>query len=109
MLLRTIIPERFAIFSPLCLLPTLDPQLVDGRLQCHGMSSSTRCWSVVFEVFVHVTLWSLVLASVDSDMLYGSVLPLVLGTCGVVFVWPCSCCRRFPSDFLLKIGHSLLN
>jgi hypothetical protein len=63
----------------------------------------------VFGVFIHVDLWYLVLASVDSDMLFGSVLPLVVGTCGVLSVWPCSCCHRFEFDILQIIGRSLLN
>jgi hypothetical protein len=43
------LPERFATFSPPWLLPTLDPQLFDGCLQCCGLSFSAWCWSVVFE------------------------------------------------------------
>jgi hypothetical protein len=65
--------ERIAFFSLPWLLPTLDPQLIDG---CPRMS-----WHVfvdaVFECrvpsFVHVVLWMLMLASVGATLLFGSV------------------------------------
>jgi hypothetical protein len=52
------------------LLFTRDPQLIDGCPQCHDVSLSARCWSVVFGVFVHVALWSLVLARVGAVWIY---------------------------------------
>jgi hypothetical protein len=63
--------ERFAIFSPPWLLPTLDPRLIDVCLYRRGVR-------VTCLEFVRVASWSLVLASVGVTMLFGSLLGLIL-------------------------------